>query len=568
MSQWNKRPGVSSDGVSPESIISGLMVSRGIDPSDSFFRSAPLSGLSDPLTLGSGADIVANMLLDCRGKNITVIGDYDADGISSSVILKRTVVALGGRCTVFLPSRWKHGYGLNDKTMADLMARFAWKKPDMVFVLDCGSSSEEHIAALKAAGIGKIAIIDHHIIARDTMSLSADAHVNWREFGTAQNMCAAGEVFQVCRLALSRAGLDWKWALPFAAMATVGDAVPVSGDNRIIVRNGADYRMMSNSGSPGLTALITNKCKGGVSQKALSFYVVPRINAAGRMDSPDAALEFLLEEDQGCANKLMLSLEYTNNERKVIQDIIFRSGVKTIEERGAQPSCVFLHDATWNIGVVGISCSQMVDRYGVPAMMFGTFGGKIKGSGRSIPGINLKAILDECGDEVFERYGGHEMACGATVRNGMFDEAKKRFSAAIEKLGAGKMIVHIPEYDMDLEPSAVTHDLGNALFEQLYPYCPTSNPEPVFRLQGGTAKSVVLTPYGRIWSKLNIVVSKNGKTVPIMMSTFIKSGMEEAMASIKQGDVADFYFSYPQTSYCDFGFGEEDYALELVDIVK
>lgn len=554
-------------GISPEGIVACLMASRGISPDDMAFRSASLSSLSDPLLLGPGADAAASMLGGCRGKDVAVVGDYDADGISASVIAKRTVAMLGGRCSVFLPSRWVHGYGLNDATVAAILSRFSWRKPDMMLVLDCGSSSEKHVAALRSAGVGRIAVIDHHIIDPATATRSADAHVNWRASGHATQLCAAGETMQVCRLSLSRAGLPWEWMLPFAALATVGDAVGVTGDNRVIVRNGADYNRMTDSGSLGLSFLAMKRCRGGVSQKALAFYVVPRINAAGRMDSPDLALEFLLEDDSERAARLLSSIEAVNDERKAVQDRIIRAGVGLVGRDGGQPSFVFLHDPSWNIGVVGISCSQMVERYGVPAMMFGTHGGKVKGSGRSIPGMNIKAILDECGGEVFERWGGHEMACGAVVRGGMFAEARSRFEAAVVRAGGGVAKVHDPEYDFDIPPRAVTRELGNALLETMYPYCQSSNPEPVFRVPGAEVRDVVLSKRG-VWRHMEILASKDGERIPIRMATFVRSGIEDDVTELKEGDVADLYFSYPQVAHSEFGFGDDEYALELVDAVR
>ena len=565
MEKWAKRSSLPTMIGVPKKIVSEMMISRGIDPSDAQFSSSPLSSLSDPSSLGGGASLAADMILGCSGTNSAVIGDYDADGVMSSAIIKRTIEIVGGKCDVFLPSRWKHGYGLNDKTVGSFIKRFSGKMPKQLFVLDCGSSSEKHVVELKQAGIKKVAIIDHHIVDPANESKSADAHVNWRLKGTAKNLCASGEAFQVARMALSRASMDWGWALPFAAAATVGDSVEVSGDNRVLVRNGADYSRMIESSSPGLVSLVSKRCKSGVSQKSLAFYVVPRINAAGRMGDPDVALEFLMEKDPMKAMELMGIIETFNDSRKKVQDEIFRSGIGMIGGPDANPGSVFLHDPGWNIGVCGISCSQMVEKYGVPAMMFGTYEGKIKGSGRSIPGINIKAILDSCGEDVFERYGGHEMACGAIVRGGMFSEAKRRFSEAISKIAKIQPIAVIPRYDADIDPACVTTELGNYLFETLYPSCPNTNPEPIFRISSGKVKSIEINKF-KVFSKLDVRVEKDGVEVPIPMSAFLKDGVDDEMLSLQAGSEADFFFSFPQTVHSEFGFGYEDYVLELVDV--
>ena len=567
MAKWSKRSCTGVFGESSSGIVVALAKSRGFDVNDQSFFSPSLSTLSPTSSLGDGAIRAAAMIVGCKGKHAAVIGDYDADGVVSSAIMKRTIELAGGKCSVFLPSRWKHGYGLNDKTVGAFIARFGGSMPEKLFVVDCGSSSEQHVLALKAAGVKEVAIIDHHIISKTTESKSADAHVNWRLCGTSKNLCASGEVMQVAREALTTIGIGWEWMLPLAAIATVGDAVEISGDNRTIVRIGADYSRMSagDFDFPGLVSLAMKRCRGGVSQKNLAFYVVPRINAVGRLGDPDGALDFLLERDPVTATRLMIAVEETNDQRKAIQDSIFRKGISMIGGPEANPNCVFLHEPDWNIGVCGISCSQMVEKYRVPAMMFGTHDGKVRGSGRSIPGVNLKAVLDACGEEVFERYGGHEMACGAVVRGGMFAEARRRFSSELEKLSFGKPVSCGPQYDVDLSPDQATYELGNALFESLYPYCPTSNPEPVFRIPSATVKSVSINQY-KVYAKMEVVVEKDGKSSPVTMSTFLRMGIDDAKLSLSKGDVADFYFSFPQTTHFDCGFGEDEYALELVDV--
>jgi single-stranded-DNA-specific exonuclease len=441
--------------------------------------------------------------------------------------------------------------------------------PEVLFVLDCGSSSEDQIAKLKAAGIGKIAVIDHHILALDNVTRSADAHVNWRAFGGAEGYCAAGECFQVARLACMKAGTGWEWLLPLAAMATVGDVVPVSGDNRIIVRRGLDAFQAVADVSVGLHALIMKRCHGTFSQKSVAFGVVPRINAAGRMGDPRRAFEFVMAEDQIEAVRLMAVVDEANEERKSLQDAIFRKGIRMLGGQDARPPFVFLHDPEWSLGICGISCSEMVEKYGVPAMMFGTHEGRIRGSGRSVPGVNLRAILDECGGEVFERYGGHEMACGAVVRGGMFGEAKRRFGSAMSRLGLLTQQSRARTCDFDLPPGLSTRDMGDALMETFYPYCQSSNPEPVFRIPGATIKSAYKEEL-RSYVRLSVEIEQGGESVGLPLSAFLKEGIDDGILSLAEGDAADFYFSFPQEAGgVEWeGYDDCEYQLELVDVER
>lgn len=565
MPSWSSVPKCTLSGNSPNEIVRSLLAARGVSPDDTHFSKASLSDLSAPQTLGQGAEAAADLLISCKGRRAAVIGDYDADGVVSSAILKKTVDILGGTCDVFLPSRWKHGYGLNEKTVASFIEKHKGAMPDVLFVLDCGSSSEDYVVILKNEGVKHVVVIDHHIVDPNKMVRSVDAHVNWRVFGTAKDLCAAGEVFQVCRLAMMKTGRPWEWMLALAAIATVGDVVPVSGDNRIIVRNGADFNSIMATESPGLIALTTKRCSGGVSQKGLAFNIVPRINAAGRVAEPDVALRFILEKDIAAANRLMEKIDSDNAERKLIQEQILREGIKLLGGQKARPSAVFLHAPSWSIGVCGISCSQMVQKFGVPAMMFGTYGNKIRGSGRSIPGVNIKAILDECGNDVFERWGGHEMACGATVKGGMFQEASNRFNAAVAKLGASKPVLHKMTFDADISPASVTTELGDALFSTLYPYCPVSNQEPVFRIQKATVCDVEQNKF-KSMTRMSVMVRKDGKTIPFPMSSFIRHGVDDEKLQVTEGDLVDVYFSFPQMVGPTDDFAVGGYNLELADI--
>jgi len=565
MPNWSSSPKCNLSCNSAQDIVGTLLESRGVSQDDLNFKNASLSDLSDPNTLGEGADSAASLLISCKGRRAAVIGDYDADGIISSALVKKTVEILGGTCDVFLPSRWKHGYGLNDKTISSFIDKHKYSIPDVLFILDCGSSSESYVVALKNFGIKHIAVIDHHIPDATKMVQSVDAHVNWRIFGTAKNLCAAGEAFQVCRLAMMKTGRPWKWMLPLAAVATVGDVVPVEGDNRIIIRNGADYNMMLASESPGLVSLVMKQCVGGVSQKNLAFYVVPRINAVGRISAPDFALQFLLEPNPDVASMMMMKIDSINDERKIIQEAILRDGIQMLGGQKSKPSSVFLHNPIWNIGICGISCSQMVQKFGVPVMMFGSYGDRIRGSGRSIPGVNIKNILDECGEEVFERWGGHEMACGATVRGGMFNEASRRFGAAIAKLGVVSQVRHTMPFDADILASSVTSDLGDTLLETIYPYCPLSNPEPVFRIQNVSVLNVKKSRF-KSMTRMSIIVKKDGTAIPYPLASFIRHGVDDDKLETQDGDVVDIYFSFPQTTGSTGDFDDGSYNLELVDI--
>jgi single-stranded-DNA-specific exonuclease len=285
------------------------------------------------------------------------------------------------------------------------------------------------------------------------------------------------------------------------------------------------------------------------------------------MGNPQRAFDLITERDVNITMQRMVEVEVANDARKVLQDRIFKQGVEMLGGKDATPPFIFLHNSEWNTGICGISCSEMVEQFGVPAMMFGTYDGKIRGSGRSIPGINIKAVLDGCGDGVFEKYGGHEMACGATIKGGMFGEAKKRFGESLAKLCNGVEVSHSRTYDMDLPINLVVKELGDVLMDIFYPYCQYSNPEPIFKLKDVTVTSSWRDEF-KSFVYLSLKVEKDGTKISIPISAFLKEGVDDDVLAIKEGDLIDVYFSFPQEKWFNDDYGNREYRLELVDVVR
>ena len=434
-----------------------------------------------------GSRAAAKLLLSVMKQKgrVAVIGDYDVDGVTSSAMIQLLCRDLGIECHVFLPSRLEHGYGLNPKTVPAFIESVG-KPPDLLIAADCGTSSEPELEALRKFGAKRIAIIDHHIEDPARFSASADCIVNWRQGKNIerQEMCTAGEVFVLAKILEKMLDRDLtSELLPLAAIGTVADISPITGLNRIIVKNG--LARVGRVQKPGLKMLL-EKCgldENGISQTDISFKLAPRLNATGRMGKPNPSYDLLVGDDPVRAAELLDELEACNVERKLLLNQITEEAVEMANQRKFKNG-ILLINPTWHVGIIGVVASRVSERFLLPSIIMGQAGKTVKGSGRSLDGVNLKAIMDTCSD-LFSAYGGHEMAAGATLKAGLeWDVAAQRFDDA-----CGKYFESNPRpssdlyYDAELPPSMVGARFCNRLRETFYPYHKLTNPEPVFLMK-------------------------------------------------------------------------------------
>jgi len=521
-----------------------LLSQRQIDPDHlEAFLNPEYKNLSDPNKLHGvkvGARIFCETVL--AGGEMALIGDYDCDGVTSSAMIKSLCKVFDTNCKIFLPDRFKHGYGLNPKTIK-AFKEFVGAPPDLLFVLDCGSNNEKEVLELKEFGVKKIIIIDHHIIDQSKVSNSADALITWHLSDDHCEMCTCGEVYQFIRgIRCLTKKIDPIEFLTYAAIGTLGDISPIIGDNRIIVKNGLNPQVLNRMTTQGVSALIS-QCKvyGNMSQEDISFKVVPKINAAGRLKTPDMALGVLVESDYAVAEEMADALIECNNERKFVQRRIELDAVEMAKADAEKfKHGIAVHNPEWNIGVVGIVASKLVETYGRPCLVMGSYDGVIKGSGRSVEGINLKEILDIISDS-FISYGGHSAAAGVTVKEDKIGSFSDDFNKACEeyykKNSYPKVIRY---YDAELSIEKVNDKIGDQLLNNLYPYCDQKNPEPIFKLSDVILYDVEVKE-GTTWTLITFYVEKDGIRTPFKMKTF--SGK---FGSDKEGAKVDIYFAFPQ----------------------
>jgi single-stranded-DNA-specific exonuclease len=359
-----------------------------------------------------------------RGSRITVHGDYDVDGVTSTTILVKALRALEADVDWFLPSRSEDGYGLSTSTVQKLAARGT----KLLITVDCGITSVDEVDAARAAGLD-VLVTDHHAPRADGVLPRAPiVHPAVSEYPCV-DLCAAGVAYKLAGALAEAAGADPARAdedLDLVALATLADVVPLRGENRRLVRAG--LRALAVTPKPGLRALmrVSRLDPGHADATAVAFRLAPRINAAGRMHRADAGVELLLTDDEERATAVAGELDSANAERRAVEQRITWEAEALVAEQGERPAYVLAAEG-WHPGVIGIVASRIAERWHRPALLIALDGeGPATGSGRSIAGFDLLEALHSAA-ETMERYGGHRAAAGLTIQPGRIAALREQF---------------------------------------------------------------------------------------------------------------------------------------------
>ena len=407
------------------------------------------------------------------GGRIVVHGDYDVDGVCATAIMIRALRDLGADAGWFLPSRTEDGYGLSASTVA----RLAERGTALIVTVDCGITAVEEVAAARAAGLD-VVVSDHHAPRADGVLPDCPiVHPALCDY-PCPTLCGAAVAYKlVAALGAGTADED----LDMVALATVADLVPLTGENRRLVRQG--LAALSSTGKPGLRALmaVSRADPSALDTGTLGFRLAPRINAAGRLRRADAGLELLLCADPGRARAIATELDAVNVERRAVEQRILWEAESQVAELGPRPGYV-LWSEDWHAGVVGIVASRIVERHHRPAVLVAIDGDAGGGSGRSIPGFDLLGAL-HAGAAHLRRYGGHRAAAGLTIDAGALSAFRAAFEAHAEAVLTPDLLEPVERVDAVVSG----HELGLGLadeLERLEP-CGMGNPSPRLLVPGG-----------------------------------------------------------------------------------
>jgi single-stranded-DNA-specific exonuclease len=464
--------------------VARLLCMRGLsDPAvaDRFLNPS-LDHLHDPFLLADMDRAVTRLERAlASGERIAVHGDYDVDGITSTVILRRALEMLGGKVMHFIPERLRDGYGLQPAAIDRLHAEGV----DVIVSVDCGIRGTE--AARRARELGLDLIITDHHEPEGTLP-DAVAVINPKRHDCTypdKHLAGVGVALKLVQALCTRAGKA-KWLPGFvkiAALGTLADVVPLVGENRVIARFG----LQSLSRGPhtiGLRSLLEASGLTGktIDSYQVAFMVAPRVNAAGRMSSPDIATRLLLATDEGMADEargLAQQLNDENLRRQQEEAELVSQAKKAIETDPAvgAHNVLVVGGEGWHRGVIGIAASKLVDTFHKPAIVLSVDGDVAHGSCRSIPDFNMLAALEHCGD-VFVRFGGHKQAAGLTMEAARVPEFRARINAYADDVLEPDQLRPRLRIDAPLSLKAITPDLVRGL-DSLGPFG-MGNPRPIF----------------------------------------------------------------------------------------
>jgi len=423
-------------------LMAQCLVNRGVTSKAevSEFLNPRLKLLADPYLIPN-MDAAIERLWKARENNerLLIYGDYDVDGVSSTALLVEVLTELGWAVEPHLPGRFDDGYGLSEVSLEKCLEQF---KADIVLAVDCGSTAVKAIEFLNDRKID-VLVLDHHQVS--TPPPEPFAMVNPQlsdDYPNFQELCSVGLAFKLAHALVKRGrqeglqkerDLDLKQYIDLVALGTVADLVPLTGENRKLVHSG--LQQLGETTRPGLIALkrVANVSKP-VTVFNVGFHLGPRLNAAGRMDNPDAALNLLIAKDRYEADKAAETLDNYNRERREIERDISTQAVESVRQRfdPGEDFVIVEGNMEWHLGVIGIVASRVMREFYRPTFILASDGDGWKGSARSIEGFDLAEAMRSC-DDLLNDHGGHAMAAGVSVKPGRLEAFRERINEIAKK---------------------------------------------------------------------------------------------------------------------------------------
>ena len=533
------------------SLLAAILSARGVvEPEQARKLLTPgEEPLADPMGMRDMDRAVRRIQRALQEKEmIAVYGDYDVDGITSTCLLTDCLRRMGGRVIPYIPDRLEEGYGLNQEAVSAL----AGQGVALIITVDCGITAVREVEFARALGV-EVVVTDHHECKQSLPQ--AAAVVDPHRPDCPYPFKGLAGVGVALKLAMAVAGAD-RAALVFreyvdlAAVGTVADVMPMTGENRTIVQAG--LASLAHPKRLGLAQLIQEAGLGEkpVTSVSIGYTLAPRINAAGRMGQANLAAELLLTRDPGRAAALAQELCALNRERQTIECEIFQECVQRLEQ-SPQSGIILLSDEHWHQGVVGIVASRLTEKYACPAFMVCLDQGLGKGSCRSWGGINLFQLLVRCQD-LLEGFGGHALAAGFTVREENLPALARRLRQIVLEEQKGRALPSELEIDAAVLPQELTVEAVEAL-DALEP-CGAGNPRPVLLLTGAHVISAAQVGRGR-----HLKLRLEGRGLSLDAIFFSVDGSELGLTPGCRVDVA----FYPQIN--DFR-GIRSVQLQVVDL--
>lgn len=539
--------------ISPLTAI--ILYNRGVKEDNDIktFLSKSLGVMHDPYLMKDMEKATERILLAKeRGEKITIYGDYDVDGITSIAILYKHLAEMGISVDYYVPDRMQEGYGVNREALDKIQK----KGTSLIITVDTGITAVEESEYAKEIGLDVI-ITDHHECKERIPDVYAAIDPKQKDCPYPfKSLAGVGVVFKLIQ------ALDEQKSLPalmdkyadLLCLGTVADISPLVNENRVIVTEG--LKRFKNTKNVGLKALIDVSTNGkAITTSTIGYTIAPRINASGRLGCASRSVELFLANDTKKAHELAESLCEENTLRQQTEQKMFKEALDYIEEHPEikDDKVLIIAHENWHHGIVGIVSSKITEKFYKPSILFAIDGGEAKGSGRSVQGYNLFGSLEQCSD-VLEKFGGHELAAGLTIKADRIEEFRKRINAISEDTIDETTMVPTILLDAVIKVPYITLDTVNDI-NQLQPFG-VDNPTPFFAVRNIKIHKISVMSEGK---HLRMTLFKDGKYLDS-----VGFGMGEYFQYLKEGDFIDVAFSLDINDYKGF----QNVQLILKDIKK
>ena len=475
-------------------IISQIIVNRKVvnDEDIRIFITPTRDDFHDPF-LFKGMDIAVNRIETAikNKEKILIYGDYDVDGITSTTVLKKYLLERGAIVDTYIPNRLNEGYGLNKSAIEIIKNRGT----NLIITVDCGISAIDEVNYAKELGMD-IIVTDHHEVGENIPEalavIDAKRKDNTYPFQALAGVGVVFKLIQAISIKLQIKAEEYLKFLDLVCVGTISDIVPLEGENRTIAKLG--LMLIKVTKNFGLRELIKSSGYKEIDSNTISFGVAPRINACGRMGHEEEALKLFLAENLDEAVKITKSLNEYNVLRQTTEKAIYEEAIKKIEEEHLEDNnSIVLGGNNWHHGVIGIVSSKVTEKYYKPSILLSFEEDLAKGSGRSIQGFDLYESLTKC-DDLLEKFGGHSMAVGLTLKKENFEKFKERFEEIAKEKNI-KELVPIIYLDAELKLKDINMDLVKSL-DILEPFG-EANRVPLFLIRNLRIDSIRALSEGR-----------------------------------------------------------------------
>lgn len=531
-----------------KSLVETLLNSRGITKEEDVkdFLNPLEMKLTSPQAFTDMPKVVERLskAID-NNEQIVIYGDFDADGVTSTSVLYKTFKYLGAKVDYRIPNRETQGHGLNTTLLINIMTTL---KPKVLITVDCGISDVEQVKFVNSFKQMDIIITDHHeapeilpkayaiINPKAPNALSDTLTTKQIEYLT--YLAGCGVAFKVAQGLLNhyQKTAFINEILPFVAVGTIADIVPLLGENRKLITKGLD--LISQGKHEGLKLLLESAhydITKGVTSENIAFGIAPRINASGRLDTVESAIKILVSDNVSEIKVAIENLNELNSVRQRLCDETFKQADEMYKKEGGKNPAIILYDENWHVGIIGIVASKFVEKYYKPAFLMTKKDGIFKCSARSIKGVHLYDIMSE-NSELFEGFGGHELAGGFSFDSSKysFETVKKALNESVSAYVSGQDLKPFIDIDLKLNAQDITLDLVEHLSE-LEPFG-QGNPSPIFETDNFTVLDKKLMGCGN--KHLKLTVAKDGYSFPAIW-------WSKGDVSLNKGDKLDLAF-HPQ----------------------